>query len=201
MPRKKEVLTENNLMEEKEVVKEKKTSTRKATKSRATINKELRMKAKDIDVEVESLVNGDVFYESRKTGEILEINEIGGKEIISLDLLLDINKRCKKLLRNLVISIVDIYTDDYKVEDILELLDLKDIYILETMNLESVDDFILSNNISELEENFNKIENQNIKDRFIERSVSLYRDGLLDSDAKKRIFEVSYGSEYLYKNI
>ena len=135
-----EVVAEETVTEVEEKPK-KTTRTRKSTakkeevKSRATINKELRAKAKDIDVEVESLVKGDVFYVSKKSGEILDIGEIGEREIISLDLLLDISKKGKKLLNKYVISLVDVYSDDYTLDDILELLDLKELYVLDEMTI------------------------------------------------------------------
>lgn len=178
-----------------------KEETKKEVKSRATINKELRAKAKDIDVEVESLVKGDVFYVSKKTGEVLEINEVGDREIISLDLLIDISKRGKKFLNKFIIGVVDVYSDDYTLEDILELLDIKDKYIFKEMSISEIDSFILDTELTEFEKEFNALKDEHLKFRLIERSVALYKEHLLDSTAKMRLFEVAYGTEYLYKNI
>ena len=200
-----EIKETDNTETQKETTKKTRTKktiqTKKEVKSKSTINKELRANAKDIDVEVQSLVKGEVFYCSRKTGEILELSEIGDREIISLDLLMDISKRCKKLLSNLVISISDIYSEDYKLEDIIEFFGLKDLYSFKEMTLEEIDDFILNTDLTEFEKEFTNIQNENLKFRLIERSVGLVKEGLLDSTAKMKLFEVAYGTEYLYKNI
>lgn len=187
---------------ETESTPKKTTRTRKTTtKTRATINKELRMKAKDIDVEVESLAVGVIFYESKKTGEILDLNEAGMREVVSLDLLIDMSKKSKSLLTKLVIGIVDVFSDDYKASDVVELLGLKDCYIFDEMNIENVDKFILDTDYTEFEKKFNAIKVEDSKYRFVERSIVLHKEGLLDSEAKKGLLERFSGNPYLYKNI
>ena len=69
------------------------------------------------------------------------------------------------------------------------------------MTLEEIDDFILNTDLTEFEKEFTNIQNENLKFRLIERSVGLVKEGLLDSTAKMKLFEVAYGTEYLYKNI
>ena len=187
----------------KKTTRTKKTTTKtiSSKKTKATINKELRMKAKDIDVEVESLAVGVVFYESKKTGEMLDLNEAGMREVVSLDLLIDMSKKSKSLLTKLVIGIVDVFSDDYTVEDVVELLGLKDCYVFDEMNIENVDKFILDTDYTEFEKKFNAIKVEDSKYRFVERSIMLHKEGLLDSEAKKGLLERFSGNPYLYKNI
>lgn len=179
------------------------TRTKKTTaKSKATIFKELKKNAKDIDVEVVSLVGGDVIYKSQRNDlDVILIEGVGGSTIVSLATIIDACKKTENLFSTLALAITDIMTDDYSKEDILEMLKIKDLYIFDEMVIDTFDDFILNTDKSKFETEFNKIENRVIKDRMVERSIALYREGKLDSNFKQSVLEAYAENEYLYKSI
>lgn len=211
--------TENKetLVEEKETTKRK--STRKTTttkpkttakaegtktskKSRATIEKELKRNAKDIDVEVTSLIGGDVIYKSERNDlDRLLIEGVGGTTVVSLALLIDISRRKDNLLSSLSLAVTEIFDDEYEIDDILQLLKIKDLYIFDEMTIETIDNFLLEIDKTKFEDKFNAIENKVIKDRMVERSIALFREGLLDSNYKLNVLETYANNEYLYKTI
>lgn len=216
--------TENKetLVEEKETATKETTTKRKSTrkttttkpkttvkeevkatkKSRATIEKELKKNAKDIDVEVTSLIGGDVIYKSERNDlDRLSIEGVGGSTVVSLALLIDMARKKNNLLSNLSLAITEVFDDDYEVEDILQLLKIKDLYIFDEMTIEAIDSFLLETDKTKFEENFNSINNKIVKDRMIERSVALYREGSLDSNYKINVLETYANNKYLYKSI
>lgn len=172
------------------------------SKSKATVEKELKKYAKDIDVEITSLIGGDIIYKSERNDlDNISIDGVGGTTVVSLALLIDMCKKKENLLSNLSIAIKEVYNDEYKLDDILELLKVKDLYIFEEMTIEYLDDFLINTEKNVFEEKFNSIPSNVIKNRLIERSVALYRDGLLDSNYKLNVLEGYANNEYLYKNI
>lgn len=206
---KENLIVETNVKEE---VKKKTNRGRKSTKttnvqevkskSKATVEKELKKYAKDIDVEITSLIGGDIIYKSERNDlDNISIDGVGGTTVVSLALLIDMCKKKENLLSNLSIAIKEVYNDEYKLDDILELLKVKDLYIFEEMTIEYLDDFLINIEKNVFEEKFNSIPSNVIKNRLIERSVALYRDGLLDSNYKLNVLEGYANNEYLYKNI
>ena len=213
----KETLVEEKETDTKETTKRK--STRKTTitkpkttakaevtktskKSRATIEKELKRNAKDIDVEVTSLIGGDVIYKSERNDlDRLLIEGVGGTAVVSLALLIDISRRKDNLLSSLSLAVTEIFDDEYEIDDILQLLKIKDLYIFDEMTIETIDNFLLETDKTKFEDKFNAIENKIIKDRMIERSIALFREGLLDSNYKLNVLETYANNEYLYKTI
>lgn len=176
--------------------------TKTSKKSRATIEKELKRNAKDIDVEVTSLIGGDVIYKSERNDlDRLLIEGVGGTTVVSLALLIDISRRKDNLLSSLSLAVTEIFDDEYEIDDILQLLKIKDLYIFDEMTIETIDNFLLEIDKTKFEDKFNAIENKVIKDRMVERSIALFREGLLDSNYKLNVLETYANNEYLYKTI
>lgn len=200
----KETVTTENKKETKKTTTKRKT-TKKETKSKATVNKELRKYAKDIDVEVQSLVAGELFYVSNKTNEILELEETGDTDVVSLELLIEMSKKSKTLLKGLYLVILDVYNNEEKgeftVDDVLSFLGIEDSYVLKENNLEYIDKLIIDTTYDEFEKEFNKIKIEEVKERIIERSVALFKEGKLDSDSKKNLLSNYSKNPYLFKLI
>lgn len=191
--------TENANVESavEEVVKEEKPK----KKSRATINKELKAKAKDIDVEIENVTNANIFLKEKRSGEIIDLQETGDRAIISLDTLINLKNQYRDIFESLAVVLVDIYNNSYTKEDVLNLIGINDFYEIKDLSLEKIDELILDTTITNLEKKFNGFKTNNIKDKIVERSVVLRKEQKLTDTSRLKVFQDYYGTEDLYKNI
>lgn len=195
---------ETPVVEEKKATTTRKRNTKTTTKTKNTVSikRELRKNAKDISLEVSSLVNGDVLFIPKKNDlGALTMGDRDSTDEVSLALLVEMKKEARGLLEKLVITVTDVYSDEYKLNDIIDFLELKDLYEFEDMSIEAFKSFIIDTDAAVFEAKFNAIKNKAVKNRLVEISVDLYRKNLLDSNFKRSVFEQYSGNEYLYKVI
>lgn len=183
------------VVEEQAVEKVKTEKEVKVKKSKAEIVRALKRDASKIDVEVMNLTNGSFIYENGY--DSIRMNEPGETAIIGLDLLLKMkNSPC---IKKLFISIVDVYNEEYELEDILDMLDLTKMYNSRILTLDCLDEMLEKTSIDEFSEIMNK-ESFELINRLCQRAVYLSSLNKFDSMGKRSIVENKFGNDYMFKS-
>ena len=180
----------------KEEVKNEEVVVADATKTKSDIRKDLRKRARDIEVEVLNMTNGEFFYKCRKTKEELNLMERGNSDIVTLDFLLNMKNQHRALLERLDLVIIDVY-DDFELSDILEYLGLSKIYEDEKYDVDYIEDAI---NDMDSEEFSNLVQNASIGlvVKIAERGIQLAKEGGFDSFFKRSCVAKRLGKEDIF---
>lgn len=186
---KKEVAKEPVKTEEKVVTK---TETKKPSQSSRL--KEIKKNMKDIDVEIMNITGGTFYYE--KGNDIVEMQEPGETKVVSLDILLSMNR---DFLNKLFISVVDCL-DDYELEDILTVLNISDTYKHIDVTLEGMDNFLMGASNDEFDKKIRQMPDELIY-RLVERAIILDKKNKFDSYAKRKSLETRLNNPYLFKAV
>lgn len=164
-------------------------------KSKAEIVRALKKDASKIDVEIMNLTNGSFIYENGY--DSIRMNEPGETAIVGLDLLLKMkNSPC---IKKLFISIVDVYSEEYELENILDILDLTKIYGNNVLTLDYLDEVLEESSIDE----FGKIMQEGsfeLTNRLCQRAIYLANFNKFDSMGKRSIVENKFGNDYMFKS-
>jgi hypothetical protein len=179
----------NKVEETKETVTEKK-------KSLSEIRKELKKQARDIDIEIMNISNGGVIYQ--RGNVYIDLDNIGDTTIISLEELMTL--KGKDLLDKLFISIVDVYSSEFELKDIIDVLGLDKSYKYCDMTIDGLDEFIEGTNTQDFEDILNGADNKFVS-RVIERSVFLSKNDGFDSTYKRNILEEKANNRFLFNVI
>lgn len=181
----------------KEEVKNDEVMVPELTKTKSDIRKELRKRARDIEVEVLNMTNGEFFYKCRKTKEELNLMERGNTDIVTLEFLLNMKNQHRALLERLDIVIIDVY-DDFDLSDILEYLGLNKIYEDEKYDVDYVEEAINDMDSQEFSE---LIDNANIGlvVKIAERGIQLAKEGGFDSYFKRSCVAKRLGKDDLFE--
>lgn len=158
--------------------------------------KEIKKNVKDIDIEIMNISGGSFYYE--KGNDIIEMQEPGETKIVSLDVLLGMNR---DFLEKLFISVVDCL-DDYELEDILTVLNISNTYKYIDMTIEGIDNFLTDTKISpdEFDERIRKMPD-NLVIRLVERALKLDKQNQFDSYTKRKSLETRLNNPYLFKAV
>jgi len=170
--------------------------TKKARKrTRAEMIRELKREASKIDIEVMNLTNGSFIYENGY--DSIRMNEPGETAIVGLDLLLKMKN--SPTMRKLFLSIVDIYSDEYELKDVLDILDLTKIYNDKVLTLDYLDE-VLEN--SAVDEFVGILENESpeLAKRLCQRAVYLAHLNEFDSMGKRSAIESKFNNAYIFKS-
>ena len=184
---------EEQVKEVKKITKTRKT-TKKATPKKDLVKKnELKKKSREIEVEVMNVTDGAVYYRDREGNE-LDIEYTGDTEVVSLKFL---EKAKRDILEKLYVTIVDVYDEDYTVEDVISYLGLNKLYCEKNLTLEVIDD-ILINSTSDEFEALLKRSNKGLVVRLCERAARLASEKKFDSVTKRTILEDFTGNKYIF---
>lgn len=180
----------------KEEVKNEEVVVAEVVRTKADIRKDLRKRARDIEVEVLNMTNGEFFYKCRKTKEELNLMERGNSDIVTLDFLLNMKNQHRALLERLDLVIIDVY-DDFDLSDILEYLGLSKIYEDEKYDVDYIEDAI---NDMDSEEFSNLVQNASIGlvVKIAERGIQLAKEGGFDSFFKRSCVAKRLGKEDIF---
>ena len=190
------VVKKTTVKKEKEEVKNEEVVVAEIVKTKADIRKDLRKRARDIEVEVLNMTNGEFFYKCRKTKEELNLMERGNSDIVTLDFLLNMKNQHRTLLERLDLVIIDVY-DDFDLSDILEYLGLSKIYEDEKYDVDYIEDAI---NDMDSEEFSNLVQNASIGlvVKIAERGIQLAKEGGFDSFFKRSCVAKRLGKDDIF---
>lgn len=190
------VVKKTTVKKVKEEVKNEEVVVAEVVRTKADIRKDLRKRARDIEVEVLNMTNGEFFYKCRKTKEELNLMERGNSDIVTLDFLLNMKNQHRALLERLDLVIIDVY-DDFDLSDILEYLGLSKIYEDEKYDVDYIEDAI---NDMDSEEFSNLVQNASIGlvVKIAERGIQLAKEGGFDSFFKRSCVAKRLGKEDIF---
>lgn len=190
------VVKKTTVKKEKEEVKNEEVVVAEVVRTKADIRKDLRKRARDIEVEVLNMTNGEFFYKCRKTKEELNLMERGNSDIVTLDFLLNMKNQHRTLLERLDLVIIDVY-DDFDLSDILEYLGLSKIYEDEKYDVDYIEDAI---NDMDSEEFSNLVQNASIGlvVKIAERGIQLAKEGGFDSYFKRSCVAKRLGKDDIF---
>ncbi|ENY8630244.1 TPA: hypothetical protein KPE78_001076 [Clostridioides difficile] len=192
---KKEVSNEIEQINENKILQKK--SSRKTYKQ---LRSELRKLKDEIEVEIMNLDTGTVLYRDRDERLIFEMNKAGEKTFILLSDLYEISNKHRGYFENYLITIIDVDSDDYTVEDILEYLNLKDMYeYLYEYDLDYINHILLKLDNDKF---VNLVEKANygLIECLGSRVIELYKKGKFDSHYKERLIATRLGLQSLFED-
>lgn len=179
-----EIVKETESKKEVEVKKE--TVAQKRSEKIKNSSRRLKRVDKDIEVIVMKNVYGGWSYEDVATKALYRIDSQSSTDVIPMGDLLKMNSRNSSILGKFQIVPIDVYSDEFTIEDVIDNLSLTKKY-KEAVNPLEIEDFILSNdNVSTFSETMDKLTNA-MKMRVIERSIVLFQDGEFTDATKKGI--------------
>ncbi|HGE7926005.1 TPA: hypothetical protein ACGDV1_002203 [Clostridioides difficile] len=192
---KKEVSNEIEQINENKILQKK--SSKKTYKQ---LRSELRKLKDEIEVEIMNLDTGTVLYRDRDERLIFEMNKAGEKTFILLSDLYEISNKHRGYFENYLITIIDVDSDDYTVEDILEYLNLKDMYeYLDEYDLDYINHILLKLDNDKF---VNLVEKANygLIECLGSRVIELYKKGKFDSHYKERLIATRLGLQSLFED-
>lgn len=163
----------------------------------------LNKNAKEIEVLIMNNLQGNFYYECPKTHIIIEMQNYGDVEVVTLDVLNAMKNSYKNILDNYWILIADVYSDDYTIEDIVQFLRLKEKYKFINSLLEKdkdsksiLDKIILNSSVKKFKEIINSL-NNSLLIRLSERAVSLYKQKIFKDKFKMDTLAEALNEEVL----
>lgn len=169
----------------------------RSTQSLRELRQELK-KRKSLEVDIVSLSTGEIFYECPKTRYKFNLNKLGAKESIELDILTTLANRNRGFFESHLITIVDFEDDEFTVDDIVEYLGLKDIYTgIENTDVDYINEILEKDNY-DFEKFIKTQATPALIERLAERAIYLYSQGKLDSHTKRRILSKELGLDDIF---
>lgn len=169
----------------------------KEVKTKTVTKKELRQNAKEIEVEVVNMTNGEFFYKCKKTHEELNLMEKGDSEVVGLDFLLTMKNNHRNLLERLDIVLIDVY-GDYELSEILNYLGLDKIYGFERLDVDFIENAINDMEVDEFEKVINE-SHIGLVVKIAERGIQLAKENKFDSYSKRQILARKFGKDDLFE--
>ena len=140
-----------------------------------------------IEVEIVNLNSGETYYRDKDGREVFRLSKPSDKEYILLADVYDIANRHSGYFTDHVIAITDVVSDEYDLEDILEYLNLKEIYNdIERYDTDYVDYILNKLDINKFERVVNSCDTK-LVNSLAARAVKLYRERKFDSRLKEEI--------------
>ena len=210
-------------------VQAKKTTTRKTTKEKETVEvkeekavvkrpknfRELRkMLTRDTEVLIMNNTQGGFYYKCPKTHMEINMLEFGDTEVVTIELLEAMKNRARIAFKNYCIMIVDVYPeaefeDVIEISDVLNYLGIADLYNIVTDELENngdlyseefFDNLIINKSRDEFEKIAKKM-NKKLLIQLAHRAVLLYQTGKFDSRYKMEFIQEKLGLEDLFTDM
>ena len=140
-----------------------------------------------IEVEIVNLNSGETYYRDKDGREVFRLSKPSDKEYILLADVYDIANRHSGYFTDHVIAITDVVSDEYDLEDILEYLNLKEIYNdIERYDTDYVDYILNKLDMNKFERVVNSCDVK-LVNSLAARAVKLYRERKFDSRLKEEI--------------
>ena len=151
------------------------------------LRNELRNLKDHIEVEIVNLNSGETYYRDKDGREVFRLSKPSDKEYILLADVYDIANRHSGYFTDHVIAITDVVSDEYDLEDILEYLNLKEIYNdIERYDTDYIDYILNKLDMNKFERVVNSCDVK-LVNSLAARAVKLYRERKFDSRLKEEI--------------
>ena len=148
---------------------------RKANAERKALNSQLRKDRKNITVEIMNVSHGICRY-TDIIGRLLFDLEPGEIEVLSLEELTEVNNRCKGFFKKYKLIVIDVMSDEYKIEDILGYLGVLRYYEeIENKDEDFLETLIYDEDYDEFKDVFRHGNNE-LKNAIAGRLLLAYRD-------------------------
>ena len=148
---------------------------RKASAERKAVNSQLRKDRKNITVEIMNVSYGICRY-TDINGRVLFDLEPGEIEVLSLEELTEVNNRCKGFFKKYKLIVIDVMSDEYKVEDVLGYLGVLRYYEkIENKDEDFLETLIYDEDYEEFKDVFRHGSNE-LKNAIAGRLILAYRD-------------------------
>lgn len=169
-----------------------------AKKDYRQLRKELRAKKQEIEVELLHINSGGTSCRDRGGRVLFDFDNYGEREFLSLADVYDIATKYKEFFSKNQIVIVDLDTDDYTIDDIIEFLGLNELYDeIENYDTDYISQ-ILKLKYVEFEEVL-KNANEDLVRSLASRAVELYNNNKFDSKKKENLLAEKLGVECLFE--
>lgn len=163
---------------------EKKTETKKKTKSQ--ILNELKNNEDKINIQLLNIGIGNAAYMNKSGVSYFDL-DAGESEILSLKLVKEICTKSISFFKDYILTISDVFTDDFDIDNIFMYLGLDRVYKdIENYDTDFLKELILENEISEFE-NVLKKHDKKFTKMIACKMVQLYRMGENISREKEKI--------------
>lgn len=167
-------------------------------KSFRELRKELRVKKEEIEVEILNLHCGGTNCRDRSGRLLFDLSKYGDREFITLADLYEVASRNREFFEKHLIAIIDVDSDEYSIEDIIEFVGLNE-------SLQGIEDYdcdyisrILSLKINEFEYLITNA-SEDLCIAVSSRAVELYKNGNFDSKRKETVLCNRLGREDLFE--
>lgn len=170
----------------------------KPQKTQRQLRTELRHKKNEIEVEILNMNSGGTVCRDRNGRVIFELENYGDREFIVLADLYDVASRHKGFFEKHLISIIDVDSDEYGIEEIIEYLGLNEIYD----GIENYDTDYIGHILKLDSKQFAKfIENssEDLARITAERAMDLFKKDKFDSRLKEKALIEKLGREDLFE--
>lgn len=194
--RKKIELTDEVVDDDKELEEIKKQEPKK--KSQRELRTELRHKKNELEVEILNMNSGGTVCRDRNGRIVFELENYGDREFIMLADLYDVASRHKGFFEKHLISIIDVDSDEYGIEEIIEYLGLNEIYD----EIENYDTDYIGHILKLDTKKFTKFIEHSSEDLAritAERAMELFKKGKFDSRLKEKVLVEKLGREDLFE--
>lgn len=167
-------------------------------KNARELRKELRSKKNEIEVELLNINSGGTSCRDRNGRLLFDFDSYGEREFLTLADVYEVATKYKNYFSKHQIVIVDIDTDDYSIEEIIEFLGLNELYD----EIENFDTDYISLILKLKNEQFEKMmenANEDLVKSVANRAVELFRNGKFDSRRKEFLLAEKLGVEFLFE--
>ena len=162
------------------------------------LRNELRTLKDHIEVEIVNLNAGETYYRDRDGREVFRLSKPSDKEYVLLADIYDMANRHSGYFSDHIIAITDVISDEYDLEDILEYLNLKEIYNdIERYDTDYIDHILNKFDINKFERIVNSCD-MKLANSLSARAVKLYRERKFDSRLKEEILAKKLGRDSLF---
>ncbi len=132
---------------------------KKDTQPKETKKTKKKRVTKDVEVVVMNNTNGKLFYRCPKTATIIEMQEFGDTETLTVEQLNVMKNSQKAMLEKFWMVLVDVEDDEITLEDVLEYLRIKKLYNGFNFSEDALDNLIKDTTYDEFETEIRKMKN------------------------------------------
>lgn len=155
-----------------EVAKEAKEDVKEKPKTKRQLTQELRKLRDGIDIEILNISTGGCKYVDRNENPYFDLVS-GESKTISLGEIQEVCNKAKKFFTEYELVVIDVYNDDYSLEDILVFLGLDRIYQdIENFDSDYIEDILINTDDYEFEKIIN-IKDKNFVKALASKSIYL----------------------------
>ena len=148
---------------------------RKASAERKAVNSQLRKDRKNITVEIMNVSDGICRYTDVNSRVLFDL-EPGEIEVLTLEELTEVNNRCKGFFKKYKLIVIDVMSEEYKVEDVLGYLGVLRYYEqIENKDEDFLETLIYDEDYDEFKDVFRHGSNE-LKNAIAGRLLLAYRD-------------------------